>query len=274
MVERIAPDLWPLDADPTQIHQVLTNLCVNARDAMPAGGSITITAENVRFGEHDAAGNIDAGVGPYVKVEVTDTGTGIPKEIIDQIFDPFFTTKDVGKGTGLGLATSRAIVKGHGGFIRAYSDPRAGTRICVFLPAQTVALPRAPAAAARERRTGNGETVLVVDDEGFIRRLAKRTLEAHGYYVLLAADGVEATALYKEHQSDISVVLTDMMMPVMDGAATIQELVRLNPDVRIIGASGLAGDQQVTAVGGINYKLVSKPYSADTLLTAIKAALA
>ncbi|MEO7189880.1 MAG: PAS domain S-box protein [Vicinamibacterales bacterium] len=264
-------DLWTLQADPTQLHQVLLNLCVNARDAMPAGGRITITAKNVVIDEPFAAMNIDARTGPYVMIEVEDTGTGISPEIIDRIFDPFFTTKDIGKGTGLGLATSLAIVKGHEGFVRAYSHPGIVTRFRIYLPARSGLATPLPAVGAEIRPRGNGETVLVVDDEAAIRQIAERTLKAFGYRVLLAGDGAEAVALYAEHQADVAVVLTDMMMPVMNGSAMILELVRLNPGVRIICASGLASDANVAAECATHF--LAKPYTAETLLTAIKGAL-
>jgi two-component system cell cycle sensor histidine kinase/response regulator CckA len=271
----LGPDLWPMQADATQLHQVLLNLCVNARDAMPAGGRLTLTATNVVFDEADAALNIDARPGPYVAIGITDTGTGIPADIIDKIFDPFFTTKEMGKGTGLGLATSLAIVTGHKGFIRVNSDPGTGARFQLYLPAEPRLTKRPPPAAAVNRPRGQGETVLVVDDENAIRQIAKRTLEAFGYRVLLARDGAEAVALYLQRQSDIAVVLTDMMMPLMDGTATIQELVRLNPEVRIIGSSGLVTDASTAGPASARVlQFLPKPFTTETLLTAVKAALA
>ena len=272
--DHLSPDLWALQADATQLHQVLLNLCVNARDAMPAGGQITLTAQNIVIDPAYAALNIDAQCGCYVTLAVEDTGSGIAKEVIDKIFDPFFTTKDIGKGTGLGLATSLAIVTGHKGFMRVHSTPGTGTRFDVYLPAQTTRAKRVAPVPAVAHRRGNGETVLVVDDEPGIRRIAKRTLEAFGYRVLLASDGADAIALYVQQQADIAVVLTDMMMPLMDGTATIQELVRLNPQVRIICASGLATD--ALAAGAAAARVVHflrKPYTAETLLAAIRAAL-
>jgi CheY-like chemotaxis protein len=271
--EHLSPNLWTLQADPTQIHQVLLNLCVNARDAMPAGGQIAIMAKNVVIDGSFAARNIDASVGRYVTIEIEDTGSGIPKAIIDKIFDPFFTTKEMGKGTGLGLATSLAIVKSHEGFMRVYSEP-GRTRFQVCLPAQRATAPPPPPVTAAIRPRGRGETVLVIDDEPLIRQIARRTLEAYGYRVLLAEDGVQALAIYEQHRAEIAVVLTDMMMPVMSGAATIHELVRINPQVRIICASGLALEETVTAPGARIMDFLAKPYAADTLLNAISVALA
>lgn len=272
--EHLSPDLWSLQADPTQLHQVLLNLCVNARDAMPDGGTITVTAKNIVIDQAYADVNIDAHAGPYVALVVEDTGAGIPQSIIDKIFDPFFTTKDIGKGTGLGLATSLAIVTGHRGFMRVNSTLGVGTRFDVFLPAQTTrAKPALPIPVATLPR-GAGEMVLVVDDEAGIRTIAKRTLEAFGYRVLLASDGAGAIALYGQHRADIAVVLTDMMMPVMDGPATIQALVRMNPQVRIIAASGLATDTRSAGPAGARVMVfLPKPYTAETLLKAIGTAL-
>ncbi len=272
--DHVDPDLWLLQADPTQLHQVLLNLCVNARDAMPDGGQITITATNIVIDQAYADRNIDAARGPYVVLSAEDTGTGIPKEILDKIYDPFFTTKDLGKGTGLGLATSLAIVTGHRGFMRVRSTPGVGTRFDVSLPADTTCATQASPVDPVIYPRGQGETVLVVDDEAGIRQIATRVLEAFGYRVLLAGDGAEATALYEQHQADIAVVLTDMMMPLMDGASTIQALVRLNPQVRIISASGLATDAK--AAGAAAERVMAflpKPYTAETLLGAIRAAL-
>jgi two-component system cell cycle sensor histidine kinase/response regulator CckA len=269
------PDLWVVQADATQLHQVLLNLCVNSRDAMPDGGQITLRANNVVIEKTFADQNVDAHIGPHVSLVVEDTGTGIPGEIIDKIFDPFFTTKDIGKGTGLGLASSLGIVTGHRGFMRVHSTPGSGTRFGVYLPARTAPVEEPVPVTAVVTPRGQGEMVLVVDDEAGIRKIAKRLLEASGYRVLLASDGVEAIALYRQHQAGIAVVLTDMMMPVMDGPATIQALVRLNPEVRIIAASGLAIDARSAGEAGARVMyFLDKPYTPEMLLTAIRAALA
>jgi PAS domain S-box-containing protein len=269
---RVSSSLWTLEADPTQLHQVLLNLCLNARDALPLGGLVTITAENVQIDERFQALNIEAPTGPHVKIEVSDTGSGIPKDIIGRIFDPFFTTKEPGQGTGLGLATSLAIVKGHGGFIRVESEPGSGTRIQIYLPAAT----RRPADIVTGTRSelprGTGQTVLVVDDEAPIRDIVRRTLEAFGYRVVLAADGGEAVELYEQHGTGIAAVLVDMMMPVLDGPATIQALQRLNPSVITIGVSGLASNDPIARAAGAQHFLL-KPFSAEKLLRALHNAL-
>jgi PAS domain S-box-containing protein len=268
---RIEPDLWVLQADPTQLHQVLLNLCVNARDALPAGGTITLSAENTTVDEHYATMNMEARVGPYVKIEVQDTGTGMSKETQEQIFDPFFTTKDVGKGTGLGLSTTLAIVKSHGGFIRVYSEAGVGSKFRVYLPAEHIEKSIEEPLPSVELPRGNGETVLVIDDEVSIRQISKQTLEAFGYRALLASDGPEAVSLYVRHQDEIAAVLCDMMMPVMDGPATIRVLKRLNPEVTVIGASGIttsAMTAEATSAGVVHF--LAKPYTAETLLQTLK----
>jgi PAS domain S-box-containing protein len=267
--------IWKILGDPTQLHQILLNLCLNARDAMPDGGTLTITVENVVLDEQYAAMHIEAKAGRYVCLNVTDSGTGIPPAILDKIFEPFFTTKDIGKGTGLGLSTVMAIAKSHDGFINAYSEPGKGTTFKVYLPAievssegrrETVALPAPP--------RGKGETILVVDDEASILTITSKTLEAFGYRTLIADDGAEAVALYAQHRDKIAVVLTDMAMPIMDGAATIRALRKINPAVKIIAASGLNANNETTKSSGDGVKyFLTKPYTAGTLLQAMRAIL-
>ncbi len=270
------PTLWTLNADPTQIQQVLLNLCVNARDAMPNGGSLVITARNRNLAPGNLTGPDTEQSGPHVCIEIEDTGCGIPEEIVEKIFDPFFTTKDIGKGTGLGLATSLAIVQSHGGTLRVDSRPPTGTRFRLCLPARTEPLELAPPEPARPPTPGTGETILVVDDEASIRLVTKRTLESFGFEVLVAVNGAEAVALYACHQARVALVITDMMMPVMDGPAAIRALRRMNPAVVIIGTSGLGG----TWSGGSNGQpdqpdaFLDKPFTAETLLATVQAALA
>jgi PAS domain S-box-containing protein len=272
----IPADLWTVLGDPTQLHQVLLNLCVNARDAMPAGGTLTISAENLTIDAHYAglSLNHEAQAGPYVFLQVKDNGTGMPPGIIAKIFDPFFTTKEIGKGTGLGLSTSLGILKSHGGFIRVQSEPGKGTTFQIYLPAQTETSPAAAAEQAAEMPRGTGELILVVDDEASVRQITQQTLEAFGYRVVLAVDGAEAVATYARQNPEIAVVLTDMMMPVMDGPATIQVLRKMNPAVRIIAASGLAanGDATQATILGVKHFL-PKPYTAETLLKTLKQVL-
>jgi PAS domain S-box-containing protein len=264
-------DLWTVTGDPTQLHQVFTNLCVNARDAMPEGGSLKVTMENAVLDDVYAGMNPDCKPGTYVVVTVTDTGTGIPPAVRERIFEPFFTTKEIGKGTGLGLSTTIAIVKSHGGFINLYSEMGKGTTFKVYLPADTTQQTvEATAVAQTQFPRGNGELILVVDDEESIRRVALKTLERFGYHVLLAANGAEAVSLYAQQRKKIAVVLTDMAMPIMDGPATIIALKAMNPDVKIIGSSGLAANGGVAKAMDAGVKhFIPKPYTAEAMLKTI-----
>lgn len=259
-------DLWLVSGDTTQLQQVLMNLCVNARDALCQGGTIRIRGENIVIDEHYARMHIDAQIGPYIVVTVSDTGTGIPSDVLERIFEPFFTTKERGKGTGLGLSTAIGIVKSHGGFINVYSEPGRGTEFKVYLPAieeiellpdENYELPR-----------GQGELILVVDDEMAICKITQTSLEAYNYRVLTARDGIEAIALYAQYRSDISVVLVDMMMPEMDGLMTIRTLQKMNPLVQIIAVSGLVSNEKLVEVAstGVN-TFLPKPYTTQELLT-------
>ena len=263
----IPANLWIVQGDPTQIHQMLLNLCVNARDAMPNGGTLKLSAGNHLLDEQCAAMIAGAKPGPYLLIELEDSGTGMPSNVIDRIFEPFFTTKELGKGTGLGLSSALAIIKSHQGFIRVSSELDKGSKFQVYLPAQMVEGVSVPLPPLNEMPHGNGELVLLIDDEEPVRHITGQTLESFGYRVLPAADGVEASTLYATHKDQISVVLTDMMMPVMDGPATIQVLMRMNPKVRIIAASGLSVKDMVTraANAGVTH-FIPKPYTAETLL--------
>ncbi|OYW76791.1 MAG: hypothetical protein B7Z37_07310 [Verrucomicrobia bacterium 12-59-8] len=260
--------------DPTQIHQVLINLCVNARDAMPAGGTLTISAEHIFIDAQYAAMNIEAREGPHIMISIEDDGVGIPQEILPKIFDPFFTTKEMGKGTGLGLSTSLAIMKSHGGFFRVYSEPGQGSSFRVYLPTQPAQALAQPVVEEHVLPRGNQELVLLVDDEAAVREITRQTLEAYGYRVLLAADGAEAVSLYAKQQNEIDLVLTDMRMPVMDGSTTIQVLMKMNPKVCIIAASGINSNSGVAKAAGSGVRqFLPKPYTAETILRALHHAL-
>jgi CheY-like chemotaxis protein len=267
-------DPWTVEADPTQLHQVLLNLCVNARDAMPDGGKLTITVENVMIDAQYAGLEKEAKPGPYVLLQVEDTGTGIPPEVMVQIFDPFFTTKEIGKGTGLGLSTTLAIVKSHGGFIRVYSEPGEGTSFKLYLPAKNDPPSNVEAAVEVELPRGHGELILVVDDEANVRQITTGTLEAFGYRAISAVDGADAVAVYAERGKEIAAVLTDMTMPMMDGPATIRVLRRLNPKVPIVVTSGLTANGHFALLSSLGVKLfLPKPYTAETLLKILRQAL-
>lgn len=271
----LSKEPWSILGDPTQMQQILLNLCVNARDAMPHGGSLSVAVENTVLDEQYAVMHLQAKAGRYVTLSVTDSGTGIPSAILDKIFEPFFTTKEVGKGTGLGLSTVLAIVKSHGGFINVYSEPGNGTSFKVYLPAmEATARPQKETARLSGPPRGRGELVLIVDDEISILTITSQTLEAFGYRTLMAHDGAEAVGIYAQHRDKISVVLTDMAMPIMDGPATIRALMKINPDVKIIAASGLKGNGSGVRESEVDLKyFLAKPYTSLTLLTTLRAIL-
>jgi CheY-like chemotaxis protein len=212
----------------------------------------------------------NAQAGPYVRLQVVDTGTGIQADILDKIFDPFFTTKELGRGTGLGLSTALGIVKSHGGFINVYSEVGNGTSFSVYLPALESAQTRQAREQQRDLPVGHGELILVVDDEASIRAIVKATLEARGYQVITGENGIEAVALFRQHREKIQVVLTDMMMPKMDGRATIRALQELDPRVRIIAASGLTANGQAAQRAGDGIRaILPKPFTADKLVETV-----
>jgi len=268
-------EAWTILGDPTQMQQILLNLCVNARDAMPNGGNLTVAVENSLLDEQYATMHIEAKPGRYVIISITDSGSGIPREHLDKIFMPFFTTKDLNKGTGLGLSTVMAIVKSHDGFVNVYSEPGKGSTFKVYLPAMVISPEaREQASAKASLPRGNGEMVLVVDDEPSILTVTNQTLQAFGYRVLTATDGADAVAVYVQHKNEIAVIFTDMMMPVMDGAAVIHALKRINPGVKIIAASGLNAYGGLVNASGAGIKhFLTKPYTAETLLTALRTIL-
>jgi two-component system cell cycle sensor histidine kinase/response regulator CckA len=236
---QIPTDLWIILGVPTQIHQVLLNLTVNARDAMPEGGCLTLAAENIRLDEAAARLIPGAKAGPFVVFRIADTGTGIAPEIADLIFDPFFTTKGPDRGTGLGLSTVVGIVKSHGGFIQFTSLPAQGTEFRVYLPASVDAAAAQGALPTPPLPRGHGELVLIVDDEAALRSVMQRTLQTHGYRTLTAHNGAQAVSLYSNMGQDISLVITDLDMPSLGGRATAAALLSINPKVKIVVATGL-----------------------------------
>ncbi|MBD6619690.1 PAS domain S-box protein [Komarekiella sp. 'clone 1'] len=261
----IQPDLSPVCADSTQLHQVLINLCLNARDAMPRGGTLTISAENIFIDENYASMHPEAHVGSYIILTVADTGFGIKSAVLDRIFEPFFTTKESGKGTGLGLSTAIGIIQRHGGFITVSSRVGIGTKFKVYLPAVNTFATQL--LEDTEMPTGCGECILVVDDEAAIQKITKISLENHNYTAMTASDGIEAVALYAEHKDQISAAIIDMMMPNMDGATTIRTLQKINPQLRIIAISGLSTSEHIPIDKTAKHKaFLPKPYTTQELL--------
>jgi two-component system, cell cycle sensor histidine kinase and response regulator CckA len=268
----IPNDLWTVTGDATQLQQVFMNLCLNARDAMPNGGTLSIRARNILLSEADASAHLALTPGPYLFVEVSDTGTGIAPDIQSKVFEPFFTTKELGKGTGLGLSTVAAIVRNHGGRIILSSEVGRGASFKVYFPALRDDADHAAAETPAAPYDGNGEWILVVDDEAAVRDIARLTLETHGYRVLEARDGAEGVAVYAQHRKQIRVVISDMDMPIMNGAAMMRSLETIDPDVKIICASGLVPSVRVppSRVPNALRPILPKPYTAGELLQTVR----
>lgn len=267
----LAPDLWPVTGDATQLHQVLLNLCVNARDAMPDGGTLSLAGGNLKLGEDYLFPGPGVKAGAFVVLEVADTGTGIPANILDKIFDPFFTTKEHGKGTGLGLSTVVGIVKSHGGFVNVASEVGKGTKFSIFLPATSDSGAKAPDGGPAALPSGRGELVLVVDDEESIRDVTRNLLSRHGYEALVASDGTEAVALVAQLPGRISLILTDIMMPFMDGVALVRAVRKLDPRIKVVTSSGLGQADRMAELKNLSVKtFLAKPYTAEKLLVALQ----
>jgi signal transduction histidine kinase len=270
---KVSGESLPVSGIPTQLYQVLMNLCVNARDAMPEGGTLALATENVSLDETMTARYPDVKPGNYVCISVTDTGTGISEEQMEKIFEPFFTTKEPGKGTGLGLSTSLNIIKNHDGFIDVQSEVGRGTEFKFYLP---VMVENLPAAIPEEPPLpmGNGQCVLVVDDEAIALLIARTALENYGYRVLTAASGLEAITCLTKKRNAVDAVITDSAMPIMSGTATAIALRRINPGIKIV----IAGDSEKEAEDAkesINANaFISKPFTVEKLLTGLHEALA
>jgi PAS domain S-box-containing protein len=268
--------IWAIVGDTTQMHQVLMNLFVNARDAMPDGGTITLAAANVLLTERDAAPLSDAHPGPFVRLSIVDTGTGMSERVCERIFEPFFTTKGVGKGTGLGLSTVQAIVRSHGGFVTVRSVPGKGTTFEVHLPAETRGVADAGPARRLTPVRGIGELLLLVDDEPHIRMFASRLLERKGYRVVSAGGGEEGLTAFSANLGEVALVITDMQMPKFDGRALIDGIRRVAPAIPVIAMSGLglpelrAPGAEAGARGVIH---LMKPFTSDQLDAAVRRAL-
>jgi CheY-like chemotaxis protein len=265
-----------VQGDETMLVQVLMNLAVNARDAMPKGGKLTMTSELCEFSETEARRQPEARVGKFIHLCVADNGRGISPQHLPHIFEPFFTTKELGSGTGLGLATVYGIVQQHQGWIEVSSRLDTGTTFSIFLPQ---ALPPAPAAAEplpAPSRPGRGETVLLAEDELPVRRLARSLLQRQGYHVLEAASGVEACSLWEQHAGEVKVLLTDVIMPGgLSGLELARDLLEKKPGLKVIFTSGYSPDKVGLEAGlhqGMTF--LQKPYSMQQLLAALRQSLA
>jgi len=263
---RVGENLPQVEGDATQVHQILLNLFVNARDAMAKGGSISIDVGAVTLNQRPTQFHREPVSGRFVEIKVSDTGSGIPTDVLPKIFEPFFTTKEQGKGTGLGLSTVLGIVKAHGGFVEVTSESGKGTTFFIYLPATEIKPPAAAPSERPESLHGHNEEILIVDDEAAILEITRETLAAYNYRVLATSSGDEAVSLFAQHQTEIDLVITDILMPGMDGPALIHALRRMKPDVRLIAVSGVPSNAQKADVS----TFLKKPYNTATLLKAVR----
>ncbi|HEY3854285.1 MAG TPA: response regulator [Verrucomicrobiae bacterium] len=266
-------DLWQVQCDATELHQVLLNLCVNARDAMPSGGRLSLSAQNVML-DLEAAKKLNGAPGSYVLLSVADTGSGIPANILSRIFEPFFTTKLPDKGTGLGLSTVATIVKKAGGQIDVETGPGRGTKFKVYLPALKAAAGVSEAKSQEPQLpTGRGELILVIEDEEAVSELTKTTLENYGYKVITAKNGVQGISQFEEHKNEVRVVVTDTDMPYMDGMGAVHAIKEMKPDLPVIIASGSKRDTERVQKSEENVINLGKPFSVEQLLLAVGKAI-
>ncbi|MEY2408314.1 MAG: hypothetical protein QOF48_984 [Verrucomicrobiota bacterium] len=266
-----AKDLWTVVADATQMHQVLMNLCVNARDAMPDGGLLSIALRNVVLEEKHSPLQPEAKPGRYVRLTVTDTGIGIAPENLERIWDPFFSSKPDDQGTGLGLSTVARIVRSHAGFAHVESRPGHGACFEIYLPAASADAAGPLFEVTAPIGNGHGETILIVDDERVFQEITAAIFTKYGYRVLTASDGIEALAVFSQQKDRIDLVVTDMVMPCLDGPATIRGLQRLKPGLRVIATSGLGENEAIARSLGGTFLL--KPFTSEKLLHAVSESL-
>ncbi len=260
-------DLWYVMGDPTQLHQVFMNFFLNARDAMPYGGKIEVTGENTVIDDDYIFSHSQVKAGKYVVITITDTGTGIAPHIIDKIFDPYFTTKELSPGAGFGLTNAHRIIDSYGGFITVYSEMDNGSKFKIHLPA-IIPDDVVQEDEKKELPHGNNELVLLVDDELPVLDITKQILENYGYRVLVAKDGVEAVAIFAQHQQEISLALIDMIMPIMDGVSTMRVLRTMQPNIKIIASSGLLTGEKLVKTSALKTQsFLTKPFSTEQLLT-------
>lgn len=266
----LGKDLWNVSGDATELYQVLLNLCVNARDAMPQGGELTLTVENLLLSEKAKSAFGDIPAGPYVVMAVADTGTGIPPEVLPRIFESLFTTKTPDKGTGLGLSTVAGIVNNHNGFIQVRTEPGKGTEFKIFLPASESLETDRRAEPGQALPEGHGELVLLMDDEATVRRLTKTALQNYGYRVLTAMSGLDGITTFDAHKDEIKLLVSDTDMPVMNGIVAIRAIQKLKPEIPVIITSGVDRDQeQLASIDRTHLTILQKPYTVEQILGAV-----
>jgi CheY-like chemotaxis protein len=274
LVSVLAEDLGRVQVDPGQVEQVIINLALNARDAMPRGGKLTIETAKVDLDEAYVNGHVGVKPGRYVRIAVSDTGVGMTTEVRDKIFEPFFTTKEKGKGTGLGLSTVYGIVKQSGGNIWVYSEPGKGATFKVYLPRVDEPLEEERAKRIEEELPRGGETVLVAEDDGDVRSLVVQILKKQGYKVLEAANGGEAFMICEKHEGPIDLLVTDVVMPVMSGRELTDRLLLLHPKIKVLYMSGYT-DETIVRHGvleeGVNF--FQKPFSMEALVLKVREVL-
>ncbi len=267
----LAPGLWPVMGDATQFQQILLNLLINGRDAMPQGGLLGVGLANMKWDAVSPAAQPKLEPGDYVRLRVWDSGVGMAPETLAKIFDPYFTTKPAGQGTGLGLTTVHAIVRSWGGWIEVESQPGVGTQFLAWLPARKLASARPAILVDTAEYLGNGELILVVDDEDLVRLAAKRVLELHGYRVALAKHGMEALSQYKKRVGTIRAVLLDIWMPFLDGLGVVGELQQLDPRAKIIATSGLLDhEQKMLKASPLVKAFLPKPWQKSQMLKTLR----
>jgi PAS domain S-box-containing protein len=268
-----AEGLGLVQADPGQINQVLMNLCLNARDAMPEGGRLVLETDNVQLDDEYARLHLEARAGEFVRLRVSDTGKGIPADVLPRIFEPFFTTKKAGEGTGLGLAMVFGIIKQHQGWLDCYSEVGHGTRFDIYLPRARQELRALPTKTASVGAVSGSETILLVDDEALVRNLARTILQRHGYRVLLSEDGQQALEIYRRGLGRIDLVILDLTMPQLSGRETLQQLRLLDPNVRVVLCSGYTVEHvnQLASEGFCGF--VNKPYRPEELARTVRTVL-
>jgi CheY-like chemotaxis protein len=274
LVTVLGPELGTVMADPGQIEQMIMNLAVNARDAMPQGGNLTIETANADLDEAYSQRRVGVAPGPYVMLAVSDTGVGLDRESQDRIFEPFFTTKELGKGTGLGLSTVYGIIKQSGGYIWVYSEPGEGTTFKIYLPRFDTLGELAEVSQIPDRCEWGTETILLVEDEDLVRQVTSRILAGHGYTVLEAASGRDALVVSREHPGPVHLMLTDVVMPGMSGQELAESMKSLRPRMKVLFMSGHTENTIVHhGVLDPGIAFIQKPFRYNTLARKVREVL-